>query len=324
MTHSIAAGCDIGTVAAVTRGGRADGLMRLLCWTALAIVALTLGALILLICNEAWPALAGPERVWALLVGRDWAPLLNPPQLGIRHAILSTVMVTALSLALAVPLGFGIGLFVAELAPRIIRNLLQPCFELLAGIPSVVYGFFGYVTLVAWFERYGGMATGESLLVASLALLAGCPSKPKDQPEQPQTPTTSDTSGLDTSPVSSDETAIQGPSGELLSQRIVYFDFDRADIRADSQSVVSAHAAFLSKNPNVKVRLEGHADERGSREYNIGLGERRAQAVRRVLMLQGASGSQLTTVSYGEERPAQTGSDEEAWRLNRRVELVYR
>lgn len=144
--------------------------MRLLCWTALAIVALTLGALILLICNEAWPALAGPERVWALLVGRDWAPLLNPPQLGIRHAILSTVMVTALSLALAVPLGFGIGLFVAELAPRIIRNLLQPCFELLAGIPSVVYGFFGYVTLVAWFERYGGMATGESLLVASLVL----------------------------------------------------------------------------------------------------------------------------------------------------------
>lgn len=170
MTETTAAGCDIGAVAAGACGGRADAALRLLCWTALAVVALTLGALIVLICHEAWPALAGPERVWALLAGEDWAPLLDPPQLGIRHAILSTLIVTALSLALAVPLGFGIGLFVAELAPRFIRNLLQPCFELLAGIPSVVYGFFGYVTLVAWFERYGGMATGESLLVASLVL----------------------------------------------------------------------------------------------------------------------------------------------------------
>lgn len=162
-----------------------------------------------------------------------------------------------------------------------------------------------------------------TLLVASLALLAGCPNKPKTQPEQPQTPTTSDTSGLDSSPVSSDETAIQGPSGELLSKRIVYFDFDRAEIGADSQSVVTAHAAFLSKNPNFKVRLEGHADERGSREYNIGLGERRGQAVRRAMMLQGVAEAQLTTVSYGEERPASAGSDEQAYAQNRRVEIVY-
>jgi peptidoglycan-associated lipoprotein len=142
-----------------------------------------------------------------------------------------------------------------------------------------------------------------AVLVASLALLAGCPSKPPEQPPQAQTPTT-DTSGIDTSPVTSDETAIQGPSGELLSKRIVYFDFDRADIRADSQSVVSAHAAFLAKNANIKVRLEGHADERGSREYNIGLGERRGQAVRRALLLSGVAEAQLSTVSYGEERPA--------------------
>jgi peptidoglycan-associated lipoprotein len=161
-----------------------------------------------------------------------------------------------------------------------------------------------------------------TLLVAALALLAGCPSKPPEVPPQAQTPTT-DTSGLDTSAVSTDETAIQGPSGELLSKRIVYFDFDRADIRADSQSVVSAHAAFLSKNPNVKVRLEGHADERGSREYNIGLGERRGQAVRRALLLTGVAEVQLTTVSYGEERPAAAGSDEQAYGLNRRVEIVY-
>jgi peptidoglycan-associated lipoprotein len=168
------------------------------------------------------------------------------------------------------------------------------------------------------------MKTSVSLtvLLASFALLAGCKTKPPETPPQAQAPT-SDTSGLDTSAVSSDETAIQGPSGELLSKRIVYFDFDRADIRADSQSVVSAHAAFLSRNPTVKVRLEGHADERGSREYNIGLGERRGQAVRRALLLSGVAEAQLSTVSYGEERPAAAGSDEQAYGLNRRVEIVY-
>ena len=87
--------------------------------------------------------------------------------------------------------------------------------------------------------------------------------------------------------------------------------------------MVGAHAAFLAKNPSQKVRLEGHADERGSREYNIGLGERRAQAVRRALMLQGVTENQITTVSYGEERPAVQGSDEAAYAKNRRVELVY-
>jgi peptidoglycan-associated lipoprotein len=110
----------------------------------------------------------------------------------------------------------------------------------------------------------------------------------------------------------------------LMQQLVVYFDYDTADILPEFNALLQAHGQFLAQNPNSQVRLEGHADERGSREYNIGLGERRAQAVRRVLMLQGAGGAQLTTVSYGEERPAQTGSDDEAWRLNRRVELVYR
>ena len=88
--------------------------------------------------------------------------------------------------------------------------------------------------------------------------------------------------------------------------------------------MLRAHGAFLADNGGRAVRLEGHADERGSREYNIGLGEQRAQAVRRVLMLQGASGDQLATVSYGEERPAALGGDENSYSLNRRVELVYR
>ena len=105
---------------------------------------------------------------------------------------------------------------------------------------------------------------------------------------------------------------------------IVYFEFDRSEIRPEFNAMLAAHGEYLANVDTATVRLEGHADERGSREYNIGLGERRAQSVRRVLMLQGADGTQLTTVIYGVERPAQTGSDDEAWRLNRRVELVYR
>jgi peptidoglycan-associated lipoprotein len=117
---------------------------------------------------------------------------------------------------------------------------------------------------------------------------------------------------------------LEAERARLMQQLVVYFDYDEADIRPEFNAQLQAHGQFLAQNPNSQLRLEGHADERGSREYNIGLGERRAQAVRRVLMLQGAAGTQLTTVSYGEERPAQTGSDDEAWRLNRRVELVYR
>jgi len=162
-----------------------------------------------------------------------------------------------------------------------------------------------------------------AVLMTSLALLAGCPSKPKEQPAPPQQQSTADTSGVDNSGATLDSSESAGPSGELLSKRVIYFDFDKAEIRADSQPVVAAHAAFLAKNPSQKVRLEGHADERGSREYNIGLGERRGQAVRRALLLLGVAELQLSTVSYGEERPAVAGSDEQAYALNRRVEIVY-
>jgi len=115
----------------------------------------------------------------------------------------------------------------------------------------------------------------------------------------------------------------QAGSGPL-STLIIYFDYDQSDLRPEYNEVLAAHGAYLAANTGAQLRLEGHADERGSREYNIGLGERRAQAVRRALLLQGAGAEQLTTVSYGEERPAVFGSDEEAYSLNRRVELVYR
>ena len=116
--------------------------------------------------------------------------------------------------------------------------------------------------------------------------------------------------------------ALGGPTASQ-ENRVVYFEFDRFDIKPEYNAILQAHARYLSSNPTAKVRLEGHADERGSREYNIGLGEKRAQAVRSVLLLQGAVAGQVNTVSFGEERPAVIGSDEEAWSLNRRVEIVY-
>jgi peptidoglycan-associated lipoprotein len=116
---------------------------------------------------------------------------------------------------------------------------------------------------------------------------------------------------------------VGGPQAGLLATRIVYFDFDSAVIKGQGVDVVAAHAKYLAANPQARVRLEGNTDERGSREYNIGLGDRRAQSVRRSLLLQGTSEGQITTVSYGEERPADPGHDEAAWAKNRRVEIVY-
>ncbi len=109
----------------------------------------------------------------------------------------------------------------------------------------------------------------------------------------------------------------------LLATRVIYFDFDQSTVRADYLDVISAHADYLAANPQVAVRLEGHADERGTREYNLGLGERRANAVRSLMMAQGVADNQLVVVSYGEERPTAYEHNEEAWALNRRVELVY-
>ncbi|MEJ0008860.1 MAG: peptidoglycan-associated lipoprotein Pal [Steroidobacteraceae bacterium] len=116
---------------------------------------------------------------------------------------------------------------------------------------------------------------------------------------------------------------VAGPQEGILAQRIVYFAFDSSDISAEGTALVSAHAHYLVAHPNLHVRLEGNTDERGSREYNIGLGERRAQAVRRSMLLQGVAETQLSTVSYGAERAAVEGHDEAAWSKNRRVMINY-
>ena len=168
------------------------------------------------------------------------------------------------------------------------------------------------------------------LLLTTLAatiVFVGC-SKPNAVKEPPAATTEGSgttTPGLETSGTGEAKAGEDAAAREQarLNQRIIYFDFDNADIRPEFKDIIAAHAGRLSRNPSLKVRLEGHTDERGSREYNIGLGERRAQSVRRALMLLGVGEGQITTVSYGEERPAVQGSDEVAWAKNRRVEIVY-
>lgn len=108
-----------------------------------------------------------------------------------------------------------------------------------------------------------------------------------------------------------------------LSQRVIYFAYDSDEVAEQDRELVAAHAAFLAANPDVTVSVEGHTDERGAREYNVALGERRGQTVRRMLEFQGVSPQQITTVSYGEEKPSVDGHDESAWSMNRRVELAY-
>ena len=116
--------------------------------------------------------------------------------------------------------------------------------------------------------------------------------------------------------------ALDDPNSPLYT-RIIYFEYDSSEIQAQYRPTVEAHAAYLASNPNVSITLEGHADERGSREYNLALGERRAEAVKRQMTLLGASSSQIRLVSYGEERPAVDNHDEYAWSQNRRVEILY-
>ena len=108
-----------------------------------------------------------------------------------------------------------------------------------------------------------------------------------------------------------------------LAQRVVYFDFDKSDIKPEFLDTLTAHAKYLIANPTQKIRIEGYCDERGTWEYNIALGDRRAQAVRRYLMFQGVSQDQISTVSYGEAHPADPGHTEEAWAKNRRAVVVY-
>ena len=130
-------------------------------------------------------------------------------------------------------------------------------------------------------------------------------------------------SGSMTSESMSDEGTQMAMAGERPTTLRVHFEFDSSALDSESRALIEAHAAYLAANPDVLLGLEGHADERGTREYNLALGERRGQAVRRMMRLLGIDSQRLTATSYGEENPVAMGHDESAWRLNRRVEFLY-
>lgn len=167
--------------------------------------------------------------------------------------------------------------------------------------------------------------TTRVLLVSlmSVAVLAGCSKKVK---ETPQTDTGTYTPST-TTPTAPPTSGVYGPNDldtdACLRQRVLFFDFDQYVIRPEFQAAISCHAKYLRDRPSARITLEGHTDERGSRAYNQGLGERRGNAVSSALQAAGASASQLTVVSYGEERPVCTESNESCWSQNRRVEIVY-
>ena len=156
----------------------------------------------------------------------------------------------------------------------------------------------------------------------SVAVLAGCSKKVKETP-----PPATDTTAGSTAPTGPSTSGLYGP-GDLdtdacLRQRVVYFDLDQDSLKPEFQAIMACHAKYLRDRPSSRITLQGNADERGSREYNMGLGERRGNAVSSALQAAGGWASQLTVVSYGEERPVCTETSESCWSQNRRVEIVY-
>ena len=163
--------------------------------------------------------------------------------------------------------------------------------------------------------------------VLSLALLSACGSNPKQADAGTGTGTdgggvvTDGTGDINVTGTEADEAGSIGNRAPL--DRVIYFDFDKSEIRAEYLDIVAQHGRFLAQNPEGRVRLEGHTDERGAREYNIALGESRSKGIGRMLQLQGVSSAQTRSVSYGEELPVDEGHNNEAWAKNRRVNIIY-
>jgi peptidoglycan-associated lipoprotein len=174
--------------------------------------------------------------------------------------------------------------------------------------------------------------TTRVLLTAILCVTAAaCSKKVKENPDTSATDSTNSGS-TNTGTVSGGNTStlpsgLYGPNDldtdACLRQRVVYFDLDQDALKPEFQNIVACHAKYLRDRPSSRMTLEGNADERGSREYNVGLGERRGNAVSSSVQANGGAGGQITVVSYGEERPVCTDSSEDCWGRNRRVEIVY-
>lgn len=163
-------------------------------------------------------------------------------------------------------------------------------------------------------------------LVMLAAFLAACARDVREEPTAPEPPPPRPAPVEEVDRVDprdfTDARNLDNPDS-LLSQRTIYFEFDRSNVRAQFRPLIDAHAAYIRANPSARVILEGHADERGSREYNLGLGERRGSAVQDLLQAAGVSGSQIEVVSYGEERPVCRSTEDDCWQRNRRAEIVY-
>jgi len=164
------------------------------------------------------------------------------------------------------------------------------------------------------------------LIFASVLTACGSSQEREETATVDDRSSTGDESSTRTFGTGSDETsglsALDDPASPL-SVRILYFEYDSSEVLPAYREVLEAHANYLAQNQNITISLEGHADERGTREYNLALGERRAQGVKQLMMVFGPSTSQIRATSYGEERPVADGHSEESWSQNRRVEIIY-
>ncbi|OHV12352.1 peptidoglycan-associated lipoprotein Pal [Kushneria phosphatilytica] len=159
----------------------------------------------------------------------------------------------------------------------------------------------------------------------SLAVIAGCSSGGGTQDGEMGGMSSGNT-GANAQGMSSSQGAqgsSMGQNDQMPSETTVYFDFDSSNIRSEYESVLNRNASYLQSHPDTNVVLEGHTDPRGTREYNMALGERRANSVKQYLTIQGVSASQIEVVSYGEERPAMQGNSEQAYAKDRRVVIDY-
>ncbi|MCK5639415.1 MAG: peptidoglycan-associated lipoprotein Pal [Gammaproteobacteria bacterium] len=169
--------------------------------------------------------------------------------------------------------------------------------------------------------------TGLGLIVAAMLAINGCSTMDKAFPLEGAKVDERKITGAgstDTAALGGDFSghALDDPNSPL-SQKVFYFDLNSAEISMGDRNALMAHASYLIENPEVSIVAEGHADERGSREYNLALGERRGKAIEQLLLIQGVNRNQIQVISYGEERSAVMGHGESSWRQNRRVELRY-
>lgn len=171
------------------------------------------------------------------------------------------------------------------------------------------------------------------LVVASTAMIAACGGNSATLPDyeeggvDPASVDNGDYNDVQTSGLADPDAWKADPLNHPdspLQKRVVYFGFDDASLTTEGRGLVEAHAKYLAANAGQHIVLEGHADERGTREYNIALGQQRAETVRRMMLLYGVSSAQIRVLSYGEEKPAVFGHDDQSWTLNRRVEIRYK